>query len=174
MNQNILHKTGCCTSECKAAVTLSQDLLRIKLVKIPSRKEGGARLAQPPAEEPLAVVTCLERVLLFSPGMWPLDGANAPENGPAPNHIPEALTVLSGFGKDDMKLVERKVGALEGIKRGVRQNQNILILGINFSKNKQYLYRFPEVALQAYASVLGASLTCPAIGLLQEPQRPLA
>lgn len=72
------------------------------------------------------------------------------------------------------------MGALEGIKRGAKQNQNILIICMKFSKNKQYLYReehgvsFPEVAVQAYASVLGASLTCPAIGLLQEPQRPLA
>lgn len=111
MNQNILDKTGCCTRERKAAVALSQDLLTIRLVKIPSRKEGGARLAQPPAEERLAVVTCdwqavvtwWERVLISSPGMWLLAGANVPENGPAP-HIPEALTVLSGFGKDDMKL----------------------------------------------------------------------
>lgn len=88
MNQNILDQTGCCTRERKAAVALSQDL-RIKLVKIPSRKEGGICLAQPPAEEQLAVVTCWERVLLFSPGTWPLDGAVAPENGPAPNHIPK-------------------------------------------------------------------------------------
>ena len=104
MNQNILDKTGCCTRERKAAVALSQNVLRIKLVKIPSRKEGGACLAQRPAEERLAIVTCWERALLFSPGMWPLDGVEAPENGPAPNHIPEALTVLSGFGKDDVKL----------------------------------------------------------------------
>lgn len=56
------------------------------------------------------------------------------------------------------------MAALEGIKRGARQNQNILIICIKFLKNKQYLYReehgvcFPEVAVQEYASVSGLHL----------------